>query len=142
MNDETERSRRDSDHKLNMQSHKSEIRATKPRRVDTGGLKSDSLSTMRAVAARSSRTKGTEPLPPITKPISVNGSSLHSAPSNPRRNPPTTTIPVEQSVRSNRGRPRAQGTVESVRSSNTPPTSTPSASNPPGKTSSRKKKIV
>lgn len=134
MNDEMERYRRDSDHKVRIQSHKSEARASNPRRAENGGLKSDSSSASRVVASRSSRTKAPDSLPAINKPVSLNSSS--SVPSNPRRNPPT-TIPVEQGIRPNRGRPRPQGSVDSpAQPSNT------RASTPPRKPSSTRKKIV
>ena len=138
MNDElTERNRRrDTDHKINTsQSLKSESRASKPRQAGISSLKSDSSSAMRATATHTNRTKVSKPSAPVPKPISVNGSSLHSAHSNPRRNPPTTSSD-EQGVRWNRGRPRIQGSVETVRPSNTQPASTTR------KTSSTRKKIV
>lgn len=133
MNDEQpERSRRDSDHKMNTpQSVKPGFRASKTRLADTSGLKSSSA--MRAPANYTFRTKATKPSAPVPKPISVNGSSLHSAPSNPPRNPPTTHS-LDQDVRSNGGRSRPQGSVETVRSSNTQPASTSTAK----KTSSKK----
>ena len=137
MNDElTERNRRDSDHKINTsQSLKSEFRASKPRQAGKSGFKSDSSSAMRVTATHTNRTKVTKPSAPVPKPISVNGSSLRSTPPNPRRNPPTTSSD-EQGVRPNRGRPRLQASMETIRPSNTQPASTTR------KTSSTRKKIV
>ena len=132
MNDEMERYRRDSGHKVRTQSHKSEARPSNPRRAENGGLKSDSSLATRVDASRSSKTKAHDSLPPINKPVSLNGSS--SVPSNPRRNPPTTSS-VESDIRPNRGRPRPQGSGDSsARPSNA------RASTPPRKPT--RKKIV
>lgn len=133
INDYTERSRRDVEHKMTMQNHRSEARASRPRHTDT------SSSVARVSASHSSRTKATGSLPPVvpvSKPsVSLNGSSRLSVPSNPRRNPPTAHL-LEHEVRPNRGKSRPQGHLESVRPTNT------QASTPPKKTSSTRKKIV
>ena len=94
----------------NKASQRPEVRASKSRRPDNGGLKSDSSSATRVDNSRSRRTKAADLLPPIDKPISHNDSS--SVPFNPRRNPPTVRS-VENDIRPNRGSARPQGSVDS-----------------------------
>lgn len=125
-----ERRRRDLEHKMGIQNHRSEETRSKLRPTDT------SSSTSRVSTSVSNRTKPTGQLPQFNQPSSSGtGSSAQSSSSYSRRNPLALHLP-ERETRPNRGKPRSQGHPESVRPSNTP------ASTAPRKSSSTRKKIV
>ena len=124
MNDEMEPTRRGSGHKI---SHRSEAKASKSRRPDNSGFQSDLSSVSREASSHNSRTKTRDSLPPISKPVSQNGSSSVFPVPNPRRNPPTVG-PAENGIRNRSDSP--------TRPSNT------EASTQPRKSLSTRKKIV